>query len=68
MVVGVGVQLAAMWKHVYSPSCPTNLENIVAGGVMYASYFALFFKFLVERFIIAPRQKAAEQRLAKKLE
>ena len=47
MVVGVRVRIASMVKHAYSPSCPTNFENVAAGGIMYASYFALFFKFLV---------------------
>ena len=35
---------------------------------MYASYFGLFFKFLVDRFIVGPRRKALEAQLAKKLE
>ena len=68
MVVGVGVQIASMIKHAYSPSCPTNFENVFAGGIMYASYFGLFFKFLVDRFIVGPRRKALEAQLAKKLE
>ena len=68
MVVGVGVQIASMIKHAYSPSCPTNFENIVAGGVMYASYFALFFKFLVERFFLTPPPQARNEAAVKKLE
>ena len=68
MVVGVGVQIASMIKHAYSPSCPTNFENVVAGGVMYASYFGLFFKFLVERFFLTPPPQARNEAAVKKLE
>ena len=52
MVVGVAVQAAAMRLHVVAPeSCPhLHTQNLVAGALMYGSYFVLFFKFLVERF------------------
>jgi elongation of very long chain fatty acids protein 6 len=70
MVVGVGVQVASMVKYmrgdVASGACPLDGGNVAAGALMYASYFALFFKFMIERFVLAPR-KARQDKLAAKL-
>ena len=39
---------------------------MIAGGLMYASYFALFFQFMIERFVLMPQRKAAAKKLADK--
>ena len=72
MVVGVAVQIASMIQY-YSAdepggaACPVNKENMIAGGLMYASYFALFFQFMVERFVLMPRRKALTKKLVDKV-
>ena len=72
MVVGVAVQISSMVQYYTADepggaSCPVNKENMIAGGLMYASYFALFFQFMVERFVLMfvlmPRRKAAAKKL-----
>jgi hypothetical protein len=45
---------------VYRPlngECDVKWDNLVAGGVMYASYFALFVHFAIERYWIKPQRK-----------
>ena len=72
MVVGTAVQIASMVKYYTADepggaACPVNKENMIAGGIMYASYFALFFKFMIERFVLDPRKKAQAKKLADKV-
>jgi hypothetical protein len=55
MVVGTFIQLASMYY--YSPGkCGVHYGNLVAGGLMYGSYFALFFHFAYERFVLKPKK------------
>jgi elongation of very long chain fatty acids protein 6 len=57
MFVGVAVQLAASYKYFTDSSCRVNGANIFWGGLMYSSYFFLFTKFAVERYMKKPQKK-----------
>eukprot|EP00615_Pteridomonas_danica_P001040 CAMPEP_0114370378 /NCGR_PEP_ID=MMETSP0101-20121206/32465_1 /TAXON_ID=38822 ORGANISM="Pteridomonas danica, Strain PT" /NCGR_SAMPLE_ID=MMETSP0101 /ASSEMBLY_ACC=CAM_ASM_000211 /LENGTH=300 /DNA_ID=CAMNT_0001521877 /DNA_START=55 /DNA_END=957 /DNA_ORIENTATION=+ len=58
MFVGVAVQLAASYKYfTEGASCGVNGANIFWGGMMYSSYFFLFSKFAVERYLMKPEKK-----------
>jgi hypothetical protein len=58
MFVGVAVQLAASYKYfTEGASCGVNGSNVFWGGLMYASYFFLFTKFAVERYLMKPEKK-----------
>lgn len=51
MFVGMSVQVAASYKYFTdSNSCDMNGTNIFWGGIMYASYLALFTKFAINRY------------------
>ena len=52
MFVGVVVQLFASYQYMTNESCPVNRDNILFGGIMYASYFALFTQFAIKRYKI----------------
>lgn len=64
MVVGTAVQISSMVMDRSGANCGFNKGNLISGGLMYSSYFALFFKFAIERFVLKPR---AERAAAKKL-
>ena len=60
--VGVAVQLAASYRYLTEGSgAPgtgmVNGSNVIWGGLMYGSYFALFTKFAVERYCKKPAKK-----------
>ena len=62
MIVGVAVQLAASYRYLTEGSgAPgtgmVNGSNVLWGGLMYGSYFALFTKFAVERYCEKPAKK-----------
>lgn len=58
MFVGVAVQIAAMVKYFSGDtSCGVNGANVFWGGMMYASYFALFMKFAIDRYSKKPVKK-----------
>lgn len=62
MIVGTVVQLSSMYYYNKSgSSCGVNFNNLVAGALMYGSYFYLFADFAVRRFILKPKaaKKAA---------
>mmetsp|Transcript_12139 Transcript_12139/g.35146 ORF Transcript_12139/g.35146 Transcript_12139/m.35146 type:complete len:243 (-) Transcript_12139:59-787(-) len=61
MVVGTFIQLAAMYQYYRRPgACGVDFYNLLCGAIMYGSYFALFFQFAVNRFILKePRKKTA---------
>jgi len=59
MFVGVAVQLAASYKYLTgAPGCSVNGANVFWGGIMYASYFALFAKFAIDRYLRRPTKGA----------
>lgn len=52
MFVGMFVCGAvAVYQHVLHRPCNVQHENLVAGGVMYASYAALFIYFAAEKYV-----------------
>lgn len=59
----IGVALTVVSIRYYDPSatssrnCDVKISNLRWGGLMYASYFALFVHFAVERYVLAPRRK-----------
>ncbi len=57
MFVGVAVQLAASYKLFTDDECQLNGQNIFWGGLMYASYFALFTSFAVQRYCVKRTKK-----------
>lgn len=57
MVVGVMITVASGMYYSSGRTCSVKFENLVAGGVMYASYFALFVHFAVGRYTLAPSLK-----------
>ena len=64
MVVGTSVQLFSMYLY-YTKGEATNLNlsNLVAGAIMYGSYFALFFQFFWNRFVVKARAQAKAKAL-----
>jgi len=50
MIVGTCVQVASFVLLWTKPDCPLDASNVFAGGVMYASYFALFVWFFTQRW------------------
>jgi len=59
MFVGVAVQGAASYKYLTGAAdCRVNGANIFWGGLMYASYFGLFTKFAVDRYLRKPEKGA----------
>jgi len=65
MVVGTAVQLFSMYLY-FKDGASTNLDlsNLCAGAVMYGSYFALFFQFFWNRFVVKARADAKNAKLA----
>lgn len=68
----VGVALTVISFTYYQPSatssqnCDVKINNLIAGGLMYASYFALFVHFAVDRYILAPQRKKKAKAVEKK--
>jgi hypothetical protein len=59
MVVGTFIQGASMYYYNGDTTkCKVHYGNLVAGGLMYGSYFALFFEFAIKRFILKPAKGA----------
>lgn len=72
----VGVTLTIVSGHLYAyprvsnsqmyrvAKCDVKIDNLWAGGLMYASYFALFVHFAIDRYFLKPQRK----KLANKVE
>lgn len=59
MVVGVAVcSLATYYIH-SGVDCAVDRENLKWGIIMYSSYFALFLKFFIERYVLSGKKKAS---------
>ena len=56
MVVGTAIQCSSMYFYSKDEgaSCKVDYSNLVAGALMYGSYFCLFFKFAIERYFKKP--------------
>jgi len=57
MVVGVVLTIINGRLYVSSKLCDVKLENLIAGGLMYFSYFLLFLHFAFGRYVLKPKSK-----------
>ena len=57
MVVGVMVCASSIYYRYYAVPCATTDEALRWGIVMYSSYFALFLKFFLDRFLFKKSKK-----------
>ena len=64
MVVGIFIQVSAMALY-GTEGCGIHYGNLVAGGLMYGSYFLLFVHFGVNRFVV-PLFSPKKEKAAKK--
>jgi elongation of very long chain fatty acids protein 6 len=70
MIAGTGIVIASIYYYryggrKYAPgACSNNESNLIAGGVIYASYLYLFVEFAVKRFVFGIKE---EPKKAKKL-
>lgn len=58
MFVGVSVCISSYIYMTNGTECSVKKENVIAGALMYGSYFYLFAEFAVKRFILAPKKAA----------
>eukprot|EP00128_Syssomonas_multiformis_P002147 Colp12_sorted_trinity150504_noHs@13318 len=56
MFVGTFVCASCWYYHVNGRTCHNDLNNLIAGAVMYGSYLYLFSDFAVRRYILAPKK------------
>lgn len=54
MVVGIVLTIMSGKYYASNIACEVKFDNLVAGGVMYASYLALFVQFAVDRYVLGP--------------
>jgi hypothetical protein len=57
MVVGIAVCSLASYYIYSGVDCAVDRENLKWGIIMYSSYFALFLKFFIERYLLSPAKK-----------
>ncbi len=50
MIMGVTIQIYSSHHYLTNEDSPMNLQNLVAGGLMYLSYLGLFVKFALDRY------------------
>jgi len=69
MVVGVGVCCSSWYYKVHSVECHIKMDNIWSGVIMYSSYFVLFFKFAIDRYVLVgdDNNNKAEEKRKKRL-
>jgi hypothetical protein len=66
MFVGTGI-CGASWYYVMSGhKCANDISNLIAGGLMYASYFVLFLVYALERFIFPAKEQPKQRTTVKK--
>mmetsp|Transcript_128948 Transcript_128948/g.234272 ORF Transcript_128948/g.234272 Transcript_128948/m.234272 type:complete len:314 (+) Transcript_128948:75-1016(+) len=72
MIIGVALTVISITYYpasaTSSRNCDVKIDNLIVGGLMYASYFALFVHFAVERYILAPKRKRKAKAGEKKSE
>jgi len=59
MVVGVALTALSGRLYASSQACDVKIDNLIAGGLMYFSYFLLFVHFAIDRYILKPRRRKA---------
>lgn len=64
MIVGTFVQCSSMYFYSKDggESCKVDYSNLVAGAMMYGSYFCLFFHFAINRFILKKKPAQDEKK------
>merc|ERR1739848_979120 len=55
MVIGIWVTISAVVYQISGLECDVNKTNSILGLLMYASYFVLFFKLLVDNYCLKKR-------------
>ena len=50
MVIGTYIQMLSYYNYYNNPTCKIERKNIIAGGIMYLSYFVLFSQFAIKRY------------------
>lgn len=65
MFIGTGVCISAWYYHISGKTCHNDFYNLVAGGLMYASYLYLFVAFAVKRFIFKVDDEAPKKHVKK---
>lgn len=58
MVVGVVLTIKSGFLYNNNRTCTVKADNLIAGGLMYFSYFVLFVHFAVERYCLKPKKTA----------
>jgi len=62
MIVGtIVVVSSAYYKIIAERSCSVENNNLIAGLLMYGSYFALFFHFALQRFVFPKKKKTVKK-------
>lgn len=59
MVVGVAVCSLVTYYIQSGVECAVDRENLKWGIIMYSSYFALFLKFFIERYLFKSASKSS---------
>lgn len=59
MVVGITIQVWSMVLYNNGVTCQLDFGNLVAGAIMYGSYFGLFLEFAIKRYVL-PKKKKGE--------
>lgn len=57
MFVGTGVCMSAWYYKFNGNACHNDMSNLVAGGLMYASYLYLFVEFALGRYLKKPSKE-----------
>jgi hypothetical protein len=57
MFVGTFICLASYYMMKNGTNCSVKMENVIAGGIMYLSYFALFMHFALQRYVFTSKDK-----------
>lgn len=63
MFVGTGVCISAWYFKLSGSSCHNDMQNLIAGGIMYGSYLYLFCEFAFKRFGPGAKKAKKEKKL-----
>jgi hypothetical protein len=58
MFVGTFICSASYYMMKNGTECSVKMENVIAGGLMYFSYFALFMHFALQRYVFTSKDKS----------
>ena len=58
MIVGTVIQSISLYKYISGANCEgINKNNVILGGLMYLSYFGLFTKFAIDRYMVKSKKE-----------